>query len=83
MSAHADVVIVGAGHGGAQVAIALRPAMGSTSRMKRCGAVYETVRRWVLKFGPLSRADCLFNLQDVPSERDRGFESGSLRRELR
>jgi pyruvate/2-oxoglutarate dehydrogenase complex dihydrolipoamide dehydrogenase (E3) component len=38
MSAHADVVIVGAGHGGAQVAIALRAAMGSMSRMKRCGA---------------------------------------------
>jgi hypothetical protein len=38
MSAHADVVIVGAGHGRAQVAIALPHAMGSTSPMKRCGA---------------------------------------------
>jgi hypothetical protein len=37
----------------------------------------------VLKFGPLSCADCLFNLsQRVPSERDRGFESGFLQRRV-
>jgi hypothetical protein len=40
--------------------------------------VYETVRRWVVKFGPpIGRRLFVQPFQHVPSEQDRGFDPPS------